>query len=151
MTYDSTEDTKTHISRVQVHIAHMQANLDERAAVHDRSKLQEPEKSVFDEFTPKLKDSTYGSDEYKQFLTEMGVALQHHYAHNDHHPEFYENGVDGMSLMALLEHLADCRAATERHADGNLAKSLDINKVRFGYSDQTYNILVNTAKELGWL
>jgi hypothetical protein len=27
---------------------------------------------VFDEFTPKLRDSTYGSDEYKAFLEGMG-------------------------------------------------------------------------------
>lgn len=151
MTYDSTEDTKAHIARVQVHIAHMQANLDERAAVHDRSKLQEPEKSMFDEFTPKLRTSTYGSEEYKSFLTEMGVALKHHYAHNSHHPEHYPNGFDGMSLLDVLEMLADWKAAGERHADGSLAKSLEINKTRFGLSEQLHAILTNTARELGWL
>lgn len=149
MTYDSTADTKAHINRVQVHIAHMQANLDERSNLHDRSKLQEPEKSVFDEYTPKLKDSTYGSEEYKSFLAGMKPALDHHYAVNDHHPDV--RGIEGMSLLALVEMMADWKAATERHADGSLAKSLEINRVRFGISDQLYAVLVNTARELGWL
>lgn len=149
MTYDSTTETLTHINRVQVHIAHMQANLDERSNLHDRSKLQEPEKSVFDEYTPKLKDSTYGSEEYKSFLAGMKPALDHHYAVNDHHPD--GRGIEGMSLLALVEMMADWKAATERHADGSLAKSLEINRVRFGISDQLYAVLVNTARELGWL
>jgi hypothetical protein len=151
MTYDSIEDTKTHIGRVQVHIAHMQANLDERAAVHDRSKLKEPEKPLFDEYTPKLKALTYGSDEYKAALVAMGPALQHHYATNSHHPEHYENGIAGMSLLDLVEMLADWKAAGERHADGNMLKSLEINRKRFGIDDQMFSVIVNTAKELGWL
>jgi hypothetical protein len=122
-----------------------------RVTHHDESKLQEPEKSMFDEFTPKLRDSTYGSDEYKGFLAQMGEALQHHYANNRHHPEHFENGVAGMTLVDLVEMLADWKAATERHADGDLGKSLEIQKERFGISDQLSSILHNTAVEAGWL
>lgn len=60
-------------------------------------------------------------------------------------------GVDGMSLMGLLEMLADWKAAGERHTTGNLRDSLAKNKDRFGISDQLLMILENTAKELGWL
>lgn len=151
MSYDSTEDTQRHIARVQVHVAHIQANLDERASVHDRSKLQDPEKAMFDEYTPKLRALTYGSPEYEACRQAMGEALGHHYANNSHHPEHYPNGFDGMSLLDVIEMLADWKAATERHADGSLAKSLDINKHRFGLSEQLHSILVNTAKELGWI
>jgi hypothetical protein len=55
----------------------------------------------------------------------MGDGLKHHYAHNRHHPEFFgEDGVDGMSLVDVIEMLADWKAATEHHDDGDLAKSL---------------------------
>jgi hypothetical protein len=154
MTYDSTEDTKAHINRVQVHIAHMQAALDERAALHDRSKLEEPEKSMFDTYTPRLRALTYGSAEYEACRQAMLVAgLQHHYEHNSHHPEHAADCFDGMSLLDLLEMFADWRAATERHADGSMAQSLEVNRTRDGWnmSPQLYNILVNTARELGWL
>lgn len=146
--YDSRQDTQAHIGRVQELLDMVCGRLEDRAYAHDLSKLEEPEKSIFDEFTPKLKGSTYGSDEYKQFLAEMSVALQHHYAHNSHHPEYHKYGIAGMSLLDLLEMLVDWKAATERHADGDILKSLEINRVRFGISDQLAQILQNTVDEL---
>ncbi len=59
----------------------------DRFTCHDRSKTESPEVECFDEYTPKLKGATYGSDEYKQWLAEMKPALDHHYAANRHHPE----------------------------------------------------------------
>ena len=149
-TYDSTKDTIEHIGNVQNLLAKIVVNLEYRAADHDDSKLQEPEKSMYDEFTPKLRDSTYGSDEYKGFLKDMGAALQHHYQENSHHPEHYANGVNGMSLLDVIEMLADWKAAGMRHANGDIQKSLEINKARFNISDQLAEILQNTVKELGW-
>lgn len=150
-TYDSQKDTEQHINRVQELLGVCVGNLQTRAFIHDESKLLEPEKPIFDEMTPKLKDSTYGSDEYKGFLASMKPALDHHYAANPHHPEHYPNGVDGMSLLDVLEMLCDWKAAGERHANGSIAKSLEINKGRFQISDQLQAILTNTARELGWL
>ena len=150
MTYDSSFDTRKHIDSVRENIFEICKYFWVRALQHDESKLQEPEKTMFDEFTPKLRDSTYGSDEYKSFLVEMGKALQHHYENNSHHPEHYKNGVNGMSLLDVVEMLADWKAATMRHADGDILKSLEINKERFGISDQLFEILQNTVKELKW-
>jgi len=149
--YDSTQDTLTHIGRVQIYIAQCADNLDARARTHDQSKLQPPEKEIFDEMTPKLKGSTYGSEEYKGFLESMKPALDHHYANNPHHPEHYPNGIDGMSLLDLIEMLCDWKAAGERHADGSIVKSLDVNRYRFKLTLQLFNILTNTARELGWI
>lgn len=119
-----------------------------RAAIHDNSKLQSPEKELFDIYTPKLKDSTYGSDEYKAFLSELKVGLDHHYAKNSHHPEHYEKGINGMNLFDLIEMFFDWKAAGERHADGNIYKSIDINQDRFKLSQQVKDILTNTATYL---
>ena len=149
--FDSSADTLRHIRRVDELLIQLATDLLERVGQHDYSKLEEPEKALFDEFTPKLRDSTYGSDEYKGFLAEMGAALQHHYEHNRHHPEHYSNGVDGMTLTDLAEMLADWKAAGERHADGDMAKSLTVQRERFGLSDQLFSILENTAREAGWL
>lgn len=148
--YDSTEDTKKHIETLQSFLLDMQVNILNRVACHDASKLQEPEKSMYDKFTPMLRGLTYGSDEYKACLKEMGIALQHHYENNTHHPEHYSNGINGMSLLDLLEMLADWMAATQRHADGDILQSLEINKKRFGMSDQLAEIFENTVREMGW-
>jgi len=73
------------------------------------ARLKSPEVEVFDEFRPKLKTSTYGSDEYKGFLEAMGNGPRHHYANNPYHPEHFENGVNDMTLVDLIEMLADCK------------------------------------------
>jgi hypothetical protein len=145
--YDSREDTKKHIEKVGEYIQELGREVLSRKITHDRTKLIEPEKPIFDEYTPKLKDSTYGSDEYKGYLKEMNTALQHHYKFNRHHPEHFENGIQGMTLVDLCEMLADWKAATLRHADGDILKSLEINQKRFGYSDELKQILFNTVKE----
>lgn len=57
----------------------------------------------------------------------------------------------GMTLVDLIEMLADWKAATERHEDGDLARSLVIQQERFGISDQLARILENTAVHFEWL
>lgn len=148
--YDSTNDTLKHIKRVAELLTQAAQKLIDRANVHDASKLESPEKELFDEYTPKLKGCTYGSDEYHQYLKGLKVALDHHYANNSHHPEHYKNGVNGFDLFDLVEMFFDWKAATERHDDGNIYKSIDYNKTRFEMSDQLCDIFRNTAIRLGY-
>ena len=151
MSYDSTADTLTHARRVGNLMAPLIQDLISRSLLHDESKTQPPELDTFNEYTPKLKDSTYGSDEYKGFLAAMGEGLQHHYAHNRHHPEHFPDGVEGMTLVDLIEMLADWKAAGERHANGSMERSLALQQGRFGIGDQLQFILENTAKAYGWV
>jgi hypothetical protein len=44
--------------------------------------------------------------------------------------------------------LCDWRAATLRHADGDLRRSIEINQKRFGYTDELKAVLLNTAERL---
>lgn len=149
--YDSTADTLRHSTRVAELLAPVVGQLAHRAATHDRSKTQEPEKSVFDRVSPRLATLTYGSDEYRASLAEMGPALRHHYVNNPHHPEFHVAGVAGMTLIDLLEMLADWKAAGERHENGSMERSMTINAKRFGVGEQLMSILQATAEELGWV
>jgi len=151
MAYDSAYDNMNHVDEVRNKIRQVVVDLEERAIVHDASKFEKPEKPIFDEFTPKLKDSTYGSDEYKQFLADMKPALDHHYAVNDHHPEHFQFGIKDMNLVQLIEMLCDWKAASMRHDDGDLGKSIEINADRFGYDKGLTAILWNTANYFGWL
>jgi hypothetical protein len=144
-------ETLKHIRRVQDLLGILATELIRRAAVHDNSKLESPEIEVFEEFTGKLKGCTYGSDEYNGFLSAMKPALDHHYEANSHHPEHYPDGIRGMTLLDVIEMLADWKAATERHADGCLANSIELNQKRFGYGDELKGILRNTATACGWI
>lgn len=145
---ENEKQTVEHITKVMGLIFKIKKDLTIRAGSHDASKLDSPEKEIFEEYTPKLAKSTYGSKEYKAFLKEMGPALDHHYAKNSHHPEFHKNGIDDMNLMDVIEMFCDWLAATMRHKDGNIYKSIEFNKKRFGLSDQLANIFKNTVKKL---
>jgi len=165
--YDSRPDTLEHIGRVRLHLGCALTELRHRADTHDASKLEEPELSMFNEYTPKLRDIEYGSKEYEQCRVAMGEALEHHYAANSHHPEHYPNGIAGMSLIDLLEMLCDWKAASERPVkrpampaapgrapapeyDSSFYRSIALNQERFGYSDELRSILENTVTELGF-
>lgn len=149
--YDSRPDTLIHSQRVGELIVQLVHELLDRSTCHDRSKTLPPEVDVFNEFTPKLATSTYGSEEYKSHLAAMGDGLRHHYANNRHHPEHFTRGVNDMTLVDIVEMLADWKAATERHNDGSLTRSLEIQRGRFGLSDQLSEIMHNTAEHFGWL
>ena len=144
--YDSKSDTIKHKVTVLKYGNILIHNLQTKIKSHDNSKLEDPEKSVFDKVTPALKTLTYGSEEYKAQLKEMDVALKHHYDMNPHHPEHYKNGIKDMDLVDICEMICDWKAASERHNDGDIMKSIEINQERFGYSDELKSILKNTVK-----
>lgn len=148
--YCSFDETNDHRHRVRALMDEVTERLAKRGMDHDLSKLGEPEKDWFDRFTPKLKDSAYGSEEYKGFLKELSPALDHHYAENRHHPEHHEDGVNSMNLLDLIELLADWKAASERHTTGNLAMSILLNEERFELSVWLKDCLLQTAEDLGW-
>ena len=123
-----------------------------RAFNHDESKLHTPEKEAFDVLTPKLRQTTYNSPEYKEFLLQLKPVLDHHYANNRHHPEHFETGINEMDLMDLAELLADWKAATQNTGgNGDLMKSISILSEKYGISPQLTQILINTAKNFGML
>lgn len=143
--YSSKKDTKKHINRVAHYLHLCKKEIVKKAKQHDYDKLHNKvEKKLFDEYTPKLKNCTYGSDEYKNFLEGLKEGLNIHYANNRHHPEHFENGIQGMNLLDLLEMICDWKAASERHNNGDIYKSIEINQERFGYSDELKIIFINT-------
>ena len=150
MSYDSEAETLKHIRKVQSNIGIFARRLLERGEAHDQSKLGPDEKPLFDEYTPKLSAVTYGSPEYRAMLDGLKPALTSHYRLNSHHPEHHPNGINSFDLLDLLEMFCDWKAATERHTDGDIEKSIEINAKRFDLSPQLVAILRNTVNRLGW-
>lgn len=144
---DSTQDTLAHRKMVIDFATDFCGDIMDRADRHDESKLHSPEKERFDFVGTHqhLSKHTYGSDEYKKSLEYLGPALEHHYEANDHHPQHFKDGIDGMNLMQLVEMWLDWCAACKRNKNGNIRQSLEVNKDRFGLSDQLYHIFMNTA------
>lgn len=151
--YDSTQDTQDHIKKVQDLLHEVQVRIAERSISHDASKLREPEKSVYEKFVLTVreieKEFGYGSPEYMAYVKSDDVQEFNklHFGANRHHPEHFENGVNEMTLVDLVEMLCDWQASASRSGH---RVNLDANKKRFKLSDQLYEIFQNTAKELGW-
>jgi hypothetical protein len=141
--YNCTADVMAHKRKVRALVWAMIHGLIEAAALHDDSKLAEPEKSMFDRTTPLLQAAEFGSEAYKAALAGMGEGLAHHYATNSHHPEHFEDGIAGMTLIDLVEMVCDWMAAAQ--VKGNPV-NLDYLVQRFGISEQLAHILANTLQ-----
>ncbi len=152
--HDSRPDTQRHIVRVQDYIETMRNELAIRAARHDESKLQEPEKSGYDVLGQALHGAVYGTPEYYAVMNDPRIkgAIQHHVKHTikRHHREANKRGIDGMTLIDILEMVCDWKAASERGGGKTFLEGLAINRERNGLSEQLYNIFVNTAEAFGW-
>lgn len=141
-------ETQKHIESVRKYIRFMIDKIEMRGVKHDASKLESPEVELFAEVTPKLAETTYGSDEYQGFLDKLKPALDHHYAANRHHPQHFVNGVNDMTLIDIIEMFCDWKASSLRQNDGNLLKSIETNAERFNMDGQLKQILMNTARML---
>lgn len=138
-------ETMKHMEKVRNNINKIVIGLLNRAEKHDQTKIQSPEMEVFAEHTANLAALTYGSPEYDAQKLKLQGALTHHYANNRHHPEHFKNGIEEMNLMDLIEMFCDWKAATERHTDGNLRKSIENNGKRFEMSPQLIRIFENSV------
>lgn len=147
---ESMADTINHVAKVQYNLSTVIENLNERSIMHDRSKLEEPELSGYEGLSQALKGLTYGTPEHRAALAPYKEIIQHHYASNQHHPEHWQLGVTDMSLLDIIEMLADWKAANDRN-NGDFGHSIQVSVSRFSISEQLHAILINTAKELGWL
>ena len=113
-------ETQKHIDKVRKYIRFFTDKLTTRGENHEASKLTNEELPYFAEHTERLNEIEYGSDEYKAELEALKPALEHHYSHNRHHPEYHKDGISGMNLLDVTEMLCDWKASSGRQKNGNL-------------------------------
>lgn len=142
------KDIKKHVNLVSEAMGLLAKILVQRGINHDKTKFEEPEKSIFCKHTPELDKCEFGSEEYKKHLEKVKVAIEHHYKNNSHHPEHYENGIKDMNLLDIVEMFCDWYAVTQQLGKNSIEKSIEINKERFGYSDDLEAIFKNTIDVL---
>lgn len=141
---DADERIATHRLQVRKTMEHIAVAILERGQLHDASKLQNPEHSIFCKFMPLLDITPYGTDEYFQILAGMKEALDHHYAVNRHHPEHFGDGINGMTLLDLIEMIVDWHIS----AGDAIYESIEKNCSRFLIEPQMKAVLTNTIKQL---
>jgi hypothetical protein len=147
----SAEKTLRHIARVQELLSEAAVELLRRGAVHDRSKFDPTEAeplAQMDELIAREGNVPFGSPEYEARKALLGPMLKHHYTANSHHPEHFENGVNGMTLFDVVEMFVDWKAASERGEQSSMALAKACEK--YAIAPQLADIMRNTASGLGW-
>lgn len=142
-------ETQYHIDRVRYFLQRIMLYISIRSEGHDASKFHLPEREGYMRISEKLRGVEYGTHEYAAALASEREAIEHHYAHNRHHPQHFKNGIGDMNMIDILEMLCDWRA---RHDDahGSFADFLEVQQERYGFSDQLLRVMQNTAEYAGW-
>ena len=148
--------TQRHINQVEKLMWWFANQIMIRAHNHDASKLEEPEASIFEKYSDKISQFEFGSEEYFDILVKMKEATDHHYSNNRHHPEHFKpkvaqlntfDEISCMNLIDIVEMFIDWKAASMVN-NGDIDKSIQIGKGRFGINYQLIEIFKNTAKEI---
>lgn len=138
-------ETLKHINEVRANLWRLIQELDKRGQVHDASKFEEPERTIYAGALAELGKTEYGSPEYKALMEKVRPAIDHHYSKNSHHAEHWPKGINDMDLLDIVEMLVDWLAATKRNKNGNIHKSIEFNTARYNMSPQLVRILTNTV------
>lgn len=142
------KDLVDHKRRVARYMQSVANELFWRASVHDNSKFSPEEFELYEQAFPALQKYAYGTEEFKTELRRIQPAIEHHYMHNDHHPEYFSDpGINSMNLIQIIEMVCDWLAASER-SQADIRKGLEINRERFGITEQLAEVIKNTVKDL---
>lgn len=145
------KDTEQHIGWVRLWAQKFACELISNAAIHDQSKFEEPELSIYAKVRPLMAATEYGSPEYRVAGKKLGPAWQHHKENNPHHPSHWENGVNDMNLILIIEMLCDWKSASQRFPDQDFRQSLIYNIDRYNIDEQLGGMLIRTAEDLGMM
>jgi hypothetical protein len=138
-----------HITNVMENIFIIKRELSLRAKVHDKSKLMSPEIEYLEQLPPKKDRPIFGTEEYDEVSEQLSPALKHHYKVNRHHPQYFENGINDMTIVDIIEMFCDWMASAEDHeTNGNIYRSIKICSKKFGICEQLMLIFRNTAKTM---
>lgn len=139
-------ETKKHIEQVQQCLKDICSKLQLRSYDHDMSRYRRPGSLKFREVYSELKE-TEGNDEiHLSILEKLRILREKYFKTCRYCPESHDNNVSEMNLVDLLELLSDWKADSS-----DLKKTIIENQKKYKYTDELMNVLLNTAKYLGWI
>ena len=149
--FDFLCDTILHVSEVNENLETVASELRKRGAAHDRTKFTAIEFDAFVSTRSDFKKANYGTREYQECVDKVSHAVEHHHANNRHHTGFHKNGINDMTLIDIVEMLADWKAAERRSPDRELHDTIDYALKKYGVGDQLGSVIKNTLLSLGWM
>ena len=142
----STEEyVNSHINRVRKWIGKFSTILFIRGINHDKSKLCEPELSLWKKMDEEPR-YPYGTSKYKEKLNRYKEVFQQHYKHNKHHPEHWSGYYCDMDLMDVIEMLCDWLGYKDDITLKEAETLVNQQCERYGFNDTFRHLLYNTLK-----
>lgn len=142
------KETKEHKDLVKINCDLIADAIKERGIHHDDSKLQDPELSFRVKFEFPYPGAPFGSKEYDENIKALEPGLKTHYKENLHHPEHFENGIRGMTLIDIVEMLCDWVAASNRKSGSPMEESVEFLADKYSFSEDLKDIFLNTIQYL---
>lgn len=128
------------------HINIIIQDLIKRAEEHDMSKFSESEFAGLIAAHEDIQAHPFGTPEHEEARKKHSTVFNSHYKENRHHPEHFENGVEGMTLVDLIEMLCDWKSSSMRTSEGSIENSIKSAAEKYNIEPQLLKILENTAE-----
>jgi len=143
---DWIQDTVIHRDCVTTGINHAIVELKQRAEDHDLTKFEDEEAEGYYKAIPYLRQhETLPADIQCAF----DRAWDHHKTKNDHHPEFYADGLLGMDFIVLIELASDwCAAMLRENNPQSIESNVKTFASRYHYPEYFATLLINTMKKV---
>jgi len=140
------ERLKQHKDGVKDYLKFIVNLLASRALTHDNSKNSDEEYKYFKMANSVNRNQFKTYEEYLNYIKPtLDKGLEHHYNVNRHHPEYFDNGIDDMNLIDILEMIVDWKVSIEQN-DKELYEEIDYNFNKYNVSEQLKKIILNTYK-----
>jgi len=142
-------DLQEHKMLVTNYLQKVISDLVDRAIHHDDSKLSDEEYPEYSSAFGEFKRNSFGSPGYKNAFASISNAWEHHSQSNRHHPEYYQNGICGMTLTDIIEMICDWKGSSEREGSTtSFDDGLAIQVLKLGIDSQLLQIIKNSIAEL---
>ena len=137
---------KQHKDGVKTYLEIISMLLNTRALTHDNSKSSDEEYKYYKMANSVNRNDFKTYEEYMDYIKPtLDKGLKHHYENNRHHPEFFDNGIDDMTLIDIMEMIVDwCISIKQNGKD--LYKEIQYNFDKYNVSEQLKKIIINTYK-----
>lgn len=135
---------KNHQQKVQKNAHLLCSELIKRADEHDKSKLEEPELTGWEEMDKEPRYE-YGTEEYFEKQERYRWVFQHHYLNNKHHPEYWRGFLCDMDLIDVLEMICDW-ASFDYMTYTDAIEIIEQQMDRFGFNGLLKSLILNTFK-----
>lgn len=150
----STEDyINNHKNRVSKWIRHFSSILFNRSEEHDRSKLLEPEISLWKKMDEEPR-YPYGTKEYKDKLKRHKHVFDLHYSKNRHHYEYFQIKYDNdkilidldIDLIDIIEMICDWLGYKDSISYSEASNLVKLQCERYGFSEELDQLILNTLR-----